>query len=206
MANVKPVAGAAARGALASAPMRKACSSLVLVLLIASLPMMAAAWPEQAAPQSYPQSIDTKAPLALACQNLSVPPLNANVRWAEDVFPVLENCAACHLSEFQGSRIRIYPGNPELTLIDVLDPATDLIRALRPRTSALFKRVNCDETTQQEWRMPRCFVPPCNYWTPATQALLFDWIAQGARGEFDGSPQSDIIMLDALEGARIDVP
>jgi hypothetical protein len=26
--------------------------------------------------------------------------------------------------------------------------------------------------------MPRCFVPPCNYWSAAQQALVYDWIDQ----------------------------
>lgn len=137
------------------------------------------------------------------CQDLSAPPLNFNADWETAVFPALEACAACHLSEFPGSRIRIVPGSPELTLIDLLDPATDLVLALRPRDSVLMKRLNCDRLDQQEWRMPRCFVPPCNYWSAAQQALVYDWIDQGARGNFDGSPQSDIVFLSGVEGTRL---
>lgn len=137
------------------------------------------------------------------CQDLSAPPLNFNADWETAVFPVLEACAACHLSEFPGSRIRIVPGSAELTLIDLLDPADDLVLALRPRDSVLMKRLNCDRLDQQEWRMPRCFVPPCNYWSAAQQSLVYDWIQQGARGNFDGSPQSDIVFLDGAEGTRL---
>lgn len=141
--------------------------------------------------------------IQLQCQDLSAPPLNFNADWETAVFPALEGCVACHLSEFPGSRIKIVPGSPDLTLIDLLDPAADLVLALRPRDSVLMKRLNCDRLDQQEWRMPRCFVPPCNYWSAAQQALVYDWIAQGARGNFDGSPQSDIVFLSGVEGSRL---
>ena len=49
----------------------------------------------------------------------------------------------------------------------------------------------------------RSLFPPCNYWSAAQQGLVYDWIAQGARGDFDGSPQSDIVFLDGAEGTRL---
>jgi hypothetical protein len=171
---------------------------LLLCAMLAAGAPTAQAWP------TLDPAAGPKGPApSFQCQDLSAPPLNPNADWETQVFPALEACAACHLSEFPGSRIRIVPGSPELTLIDLLDPATDLVLALRPRDSVLMKRLNCDRLDQQEWRMPRCFVPPCNYWSAAQQALVYDWIDQGARGNFDGSPQSDIVFLDGAEGSRL---
>jgi hypothetical protein len=164
--------------------------------LLATLAATALAWP-----------VSERSPASLgpgyACQSLAGPPLNPSVDWVTDVFPRLESCASCHLTEFPGSRLRIVPGDPELTLVDLLDPADDLVLALRPRDSVLMQRLNCDRLDQQEWRMPRCFLPPCNYWSAVDQAVVWDWIAQGARGDFDGSPLGDIVFVDGIEGARL---
>lgn len=178
--------------------MKRVTPVLLLAAFLAAVTPLAGAWPTLD-PAAGPKG----AGLQLQCQDLSAPPVNVNVDWATQVFPALEGCAACHLSEFPGSRIKIVPGSPELTLIDLLDPASDLVFALRPRDSVLMKRLNCDRVDQQEWRMPRCFFPPCNYWSAAQQGLIYDWIAQGARGDFDGSPQSDIVFLDGAEGTRL---
>jgi hypothetical protein len=178
--------------------MTRAILTLILCCGLAAAPPVGFAWPTLD-PAAGPKGSGP----TFQCQDLSAPPLNANADWASQVFPALEGCAACHLSEFPNSRIKIVPGSPELTLIDLLDPAADLVLALRPRDSALMKRLNCDRLDQQEWRMPRCFVPPCNYWSAAQQALVYDWIAQGARGDFDGSPQSDIVFLSGVEGSRL---
>lgn len=164
--------------------------------LLATLATLAAAWPNAGRLPAGPGP-------GYACQSLAGPPLNPAVDWATDVYPRLEGCASCHLTEFPGSRIRIVPGDPELTLVDLLDPADDLVLALRPRDSVLMQRLNCDRVDQQEWRMPRCFLPPCNYWSDLDQAVVWDWIAQGARGDFDGSPLGDIVFVDGIEGARL---
>jgi hypothetical protein len=170
----------------------------IAVLLTALLAVPAAAW---GWPGSGP-SPSGPGP-GYSCQSLAAPPLNPAVDWVADVFPRIEACASCHLSEFPGSRLRIVPGDPELTLVDLLDPADDLVLALRPRNSVLMQRLNCDRLDLQEWRMPRCFAPPCSYWSAFDQAVVWDWIAQGARGSFDGQPLGDIVFLDGAEGSRL---
>lgn len=179
--------------------LRPIAAVLALLTTLLSGPLMA--WPQLE--PSVPITAIDGSPAAFSCQNLSASPLTGTVDWATQVFPKLETCASCHLSEFGGSRIRIIPGDPELTLIDLLDPADGLVVALKPAQSGAFRRVNCDRIGDQPWRMPRCFSPPCNYWSAADQALLFDWIAQGARGDFEGSPLSDVVLLNDFEGARI---
>lgn len=170
--------------------------TLLLLIVTCLLPVSAAhGWPGGGASPEGPG-------VGFECQSLDGPPLNPGVDWTTQVYPRLESCASCHLSEFPGSRIRIVPGDPDLTLVDLLDPADDLVRPLRPRDSMLMRRLNCDRLDQQEWRMPRCFVPPCNYWSAMDQAVVWDWIAQGARGTFDGSPFGDIVFVDGIEGSR----
>jgi hypothetical protein len=178
-------------------PTAPASAGLLLAgVLLAVVAAPVDAWPGAGSGPSGPGP-------SYQCQSLAGPPLHPAVDWATDVFPRLEACASCHLVEFPGSRIRIVPGDPDLTLIDLLDPADDLVLALRPRDSVLMRRLNCDRLDQQEWRMPRCFLPPCSYWSDLDQAVVWDWIAQGARGTFDGQSVGDIVFVDGAEGMRL---
>ncbi len=139
----------------------------------------------------------------LTCDALDAVPIHHNVNWTSEVFPRLSACSSCHLSEFPGSQLRITPGDPELTLLNVLDPANGLVIAMAPRASKLFLRVNCSDAGDPGYRMPRCITAPCTYWPAADQALLYDWIEQGARGDFDGQPQSDVPFRAGFEGTRL---
>jgi hypothetical protein len=173
-------------------PWRHAAATLACTLAMLCAPA-APAWERSA-----------RAPAgALSCETLDTVPIHPNVDWATQVFPKLSSCSSCHLVEFPGSQLRITPGDPDLTLLNLLDPSNGLVAPTAPRAGNLFLRLNCGDAGDVGYRMPRCLTPPCNYWTPADQALLYDWIDQGARGDFDGQPQSDVLFRAGFEGARL---
>lgn len=173
--------------------------ALAWVLALAASP--AVAWPDRT--DGLHSAEPAGGSQTLQCQSLAAPPFHPNPNWDTQVFPLLaQRCVGCHAMTFPGARFNVVSGEPGLTLISLLDASTDVVEALRPRRSALFQRLNCADPGDPGWRMPRCFDATCNYWSAADQALVYDWIAQGARGDFKGSPQSDVIYVSGFDTVR----
>lgn len=176
-------------------------TAIALTGILTLTPCPASAWPDRGS--AAQAAMSTRGAQALQCESVATPPLNPNPNWDTQIFPLLaQRCVGCHATTFPGARFNIVSGEPGLTLISLLDASTDVVDALRPRSSTLFQRLNCADPADQGWRMPRCFGATCNYWSAADQALVYDWIAQGARGNFKGSPQSDVIYVSGFDTTR----
>ncbi|MBD8524471.1 hypothetical protein [Pseudomarimonas arenosa] len=133
---------------------------------------------------------------ASGCDDLGGQPIHPNVDWEMDVKPILNNmlggrCSGCHNGAIP----------PDMT-----DNGVDAIFKLvnfyvtpgRPQESQLFIKVNCD-VPDSGGRMP---LAGANLST-LQQELLYDWIAQGARGESPpGAISRDFIFRDGGESLR----
>ena len=173
--------------------------ALLPVLALAAGP--AIAWPDRG--DGLHPAAAAGGTQTLQCESLANAPFQPNANWDTQVYPLLaQRCVGCHAMAVPGARFNIVSGEPGLTLVSLLDASTDVVEPLRPRASTLFQRLNCALPGDQGWRMPRCFGATCNYWSAADQALIYDWIAQGARGDFKGSPQSDVIHVGGFDTIR----
>jgi hypothetical protein len=139
------------------------------------------------------------APLANAgtagCDDLRGGEITPQVDWQTQVKPILNielggRCSSCHA-----------PGaTPDLS-----DAGTDAIYKIigsyvipgQPRISGLFDKINC-ETPFAGARMPFLGVPL----TLDQQALIYDWIAQGARGEPGAPIYRSFLFRDGAESRR----
>lgn len=133
---------------------------------------------------------------SFGCDDLRAGPITHAVDWQSDIKPLFNTmlggrCTGCHF----GSRF------PDMT-----DTGVDAIYKLvnsyaipgRPLQSGLFDKVNCAVPAIGE-RMPLDGLPL----TPAEQALIYDWIAQGARGENPAQPIPRVFVFrDGMESQR----
>ena len=148
-------------------------------------------------------SANTRA--AEECDDLSALPLNTNVRWPQvwqalnDEAPCTQNC---HLGtqptadlDFGSLTISIY--------YLVNQPSSQDDRILRvepghPERSLLMQKIGC---TQPDVGLP--MPPPLGHLSLKLQALIYDWIAQGAYGESTEDPiPRDFLFRDSLESTR----
>jgi len=146
---------------------------------------------------------------ALTCDALPSGPITPNVSFVNDVFPLItdncvggcgySSCVNCHAGPATAqNRLIINGGSDELTALTLLDLNRDWILPLNSRGSRLYAHINCRSANGAVWRMPLAGNPmPLN-----RQALIFDWINQGARADFDGQPISDVVFRDSLESTR----
>lgn len=129
------------------------------------------------------------------CDDLRGGEIFDNVDWQSEVKPILNTmlggrCTGCH-----------FPG----TFPDLTDVGGDAIYKIigtyvipgEPLSSGLFDKVNCDQPLVGQ-RMPLAGAPLAL----AEQALIFDWIAQGALGEPDTPIFRDYLFRDGAESRR----
>lgn len=144
----------------------------------------------------------------LTCDLLPTAPLNLNVDYVNQVFPLLNGtceggcnystCTDCHSGPISpNNRLVLNAGNADASLLALMNPDRDWIVPLRPDLSRLYKHVNCDAASGL-WRMPLTGSPMGT----SIQALIYDWIKEGARGSFEGAPISEVIFRNGLEGTR----
>ena len=134
------------------------------------------------------------------CSDLRGLPINRNVDWQNQVKPILDDtrggvCSGCHTGAAPG-------------YLDLTDNGIDAIYKLvptfavpgRPLASELFDRVNCDVPASGPYRMPLMQTPL----SVEQQALIYDWIAQGALGDVEGEPEipRDFLFRDGAESLR----
>jgi hypothetical protein len=131
-----------------------------------------------------------------ACDDLRGGLITQDVDWQMEIKPLLNSmlggrCTGCHF----GTRF------PDMT-----DQGADAIYKLvnsyaipgLPLQSGLFEKINCDLPTVGV-RMPQDSIPL----TLDEQALIFDWIAQGARGEDPDQPiPRAFVFRDGMESRR----
>jgi hypothetical protein len=135
---------------------------------------------------------------ATGCDDLRGLPINFQVDWQADIKPIFNEllggrCTSCHND-----------GSPQggLNLTDVpVDAIYNIVPGIaRPgdvASSFLFEKVNCDMPTVG-LRMPRGGAPL----SFEEQALIYDWIAQGAPGEPKDPIFRDFMFRDGAESLR----
>ena len=145
---------------------------------------------------------DARADTAVeACDALASVPMNANVDYVTQIQPIFSGCVSCHNSGDPRADLNLEPGVAPATLINVASSQNgSVIRVVPvdPLASLLVQKVNCEVQDVGFFRMPVGGVLAL-----AEQALIYDWIAQGARAFLDGDPLSDIVFLDSLESERL---
>lgn len=129
------------------------------------------------------------------CDDLRGEALYLDVDWQTEIKPILNTmlggrCTGCH-----------FPG----TFPDLTDVGGDAIYKIigsyvipgEPLSSGLFDKVNCDQPLVGQ-RMPLAGAPL----ELMEQALIYDWIAQGALGEPDTPIFRDYLFRDGAESRR----
>ena len=129
------------------------------------------------------------------CDDLRGGPITFDVDWESQIKPLLNNqfggrCTGCH-----------FPGR----FPDLSDDGADAIYKIvgsyvipgEPLASGLFDKINC-EVPLAGARMPLSGTPL----TLDQQALLYDWIAQGAYGEPQAPIARTFIFRDGAESLR----
>ena len=142
------------------------------------------------------------------CEDLSGLPINFNVDWQCPIKPSLN--AALSLA---GRGTSCHNGGQLDGNLDLTDEGIDAIYKIvgtyalpgDPLGSHFFEKINCEEPSQGGTRMPASApglagVPL----TAAQQGLIYDWIAQGAKGEpSDEAPiPRDFLFRDGVESLR----
>ena len=137
------------------------------------------------------------------CTDLRGLPITFDVQWQAQIKPIISEefetgrCTSCHNpGQFDGD-------------LDLTDIGIDAIYKLippgyvepgRPLDSPLFDKINCALPGFGGSRMP-FFQNPL---TLEQQALIYDWIEQGAPGDVKGEPPipRDFIFRDGSESLR----
>ena len=113
------------------------------------------------------------------------------VEWCEDDRCHVGSAPTAEL-DFSSQQIAIY------YLVGQLSSQDDQLLRVKPgdpQNSLLFQKVNCAEPDVGS-QMP----PPSGHLPLDLQALIYDWIAQGARGELTEDPiPREFIFADAFE-------
>jgi len=142
---------------------------------------------------------------AADCDDLSGQPINFNVRWPE-VWDALNAGASCTQNCHLGSDSRgdLPLGERDFSIYFLVNqPSVQNDAMLRvepgnPRFSLFLQKVSC---TQPKIGGP---MPPPNGHLPVSlQALIYDWIDQGAYGESAEDPIArDFVFRDSIESLR----
>ncbi len=149
--------------------------------------------------------LPARAGAALDCDDLSSEPLNHGVVWA-DVWRALDLQASCtqncHIGsqpsamlDFSNAKLSIY------YLVEQTSVQSD--RVLRvaptdPEASLLMQKIGCRDPA-----VGRPMPPPQGHLPLSLQALIYDWIAEGALGEGAEDPiQRDRMFHDSMETGR----
>lgn len=136
------------------------------------------------------------------CLDLKGQPITFNVDWQTQIKPIFNElfptgrCTSCHNpGQFDGN-------------LDLTDTGIDAIYKVvpgyavpgQPFDSPLFDKINCNQPGYGGARMP-FGQNPLSF---GQQALIYDWIAQGALGDVEGeaSIPRDFIFRDGAESLR----
>ncbi|MFW5816185.1 MAG: hypothetical protein ACOCVP_04955 [Wenzhouxiangella sp.] len=120
----------------------------------------------------------------LQCVDLSDVPASGNVRFAEDVLPIIEDelwqCTDCHgtggglaLDQGTASHQALFCAD---TQSSVPQPPAKRVVPGAPLESWFYLRLACDDADDESFRMPRFGIPLAR----AELRVIYDWILQGA--------------------------
>ena len=126
------------------------------------------------------------------CDDLRGLPILFGVDWQTEVKPILQaRCVGCHGLGQQ-------PDFSDLPDVDAIYKLVGThVEPGRPLQSRLFDKINCAQPLSGQ-RMPMSGEPL----SINEQALVFDWIAQGALGEPGPPIDRDFLFRDGVESQR----
>jgi hypothetical protein len=125
------------------------------------------------------------------CDDLRGQPIQFAVDWALEIKPLLQmRCAVCHGA---GDR----PDFSDVGFDAIYKLVGTYVVPGRPLQSRLFDKLNCARPLSGS-RMPLAGDPL----SPAQQGLIYDWIAQGAKGEPGPPLARDFLFSDGIESMR----
>ena len=129
---------------------------------------------------------------ASGCQNLGGAPIHFGVDWQTEIKPILQDyCVGCHSF---GST----PDFSDIGIDAIFKIVNTYAQPGNPAASRLFVKINCSSPDGGQ-QMP-LGDPPLSF---MEQALIFDWIDQGALGENPpGAIDRDFIVRDSFESLR----
>jgi len=178
--------------------------------LMALSPLAAQAWPGA-------DLASASGPISTQCEDLSAEPITYGMQYdlpgsglpdgvidIHDVW-LAGGCVGCHNSTAMGG-LQIddpqFAGYQLVYAVSFRNP--DIYRVLpnQPEDSLLYAQVNCTPPTSYP-QMPPPDGEVSQRMSPRLRAMIYDWIAQGARGfDVDGNPYSDVVFRDAFESQR----
>lgn len=128
---------------------------------------------------------------ASGCDDLGSLAETPSIDFQSQIQPVFNACASCH-GESGSAGLDLRSGESYDNLVGMIsttNPGRLRVEPFSPNTSALFLAVNCDSPGGPGFRMPGT--------TPEQQALIRDWIAQGAQPEPTGTTEATAVPVDA---------
>jgi len=136
------------------------------------------------------------------CDDLSGMPINYNVDFNTEILPLFSDysCSSCHDGSDGGLNLSTNAGPPLLPLLGAVSfqTGTAFVEPEFPELSYLLEKVNC-QTPFSGVRMPATGA----IMSLADQGLIYDWIYEGALGEFPpGLWYRDLIFRNNLESIR----
>src|SRR5687768_7000037 len=144
---------------------------------------------------------------ASGCDSLDGIPINPNVDFATQVRPLFGayGCIGCHDDQNGPDALDLSGADvSELCVLVNVGAQADssLMRVLpgKPRQSLLFQKLSCSDVPGFLGRMPPFGIPM----SLQDQALVYDWIAQGAKGDpgTDCTEPLESIHYDGFESTR----
>jgi hypothetical protein len=186
-------------------------SLLCRALAFAALcPLAAQAWPDSATRGAI-------GPVSTACEDLSAEPITYGMEYdlpgsglPGDVIDIHDiwlagGCVGCHNSTAMGN-LQIddpqFAGYQLVYAPSTRDPEVYRVLPERPEDSLLYAQLNCTPPAPNVL-MPPPDGPGLQRLSPRLRAMVYDWIAQGARGfDVDGLPYSDVVFRDTFESQR----
>lgn len=188
---------------------------LSLALCLAVLPATAwgwASWDPQAGPKgALPGDVGT------LCEDLSTEPITYGMIYEvpgtglpdgpidiQDIWGA-GGCLGCHNVAAMGGLRLDQPANGGYELINAIsfrDPDILLVDPGKPERSLLYTQLNCTPPAIYP-AMPPPVGEQSQRINRQLRAMVFDWIAQGARGfDEDGNPYTDVLYRDQMESLR----
>lgn len=174
-------------------------------------PRSSGAWPnELLGAQQFP-------PLGSDCLDLSSEPITYGMQYdvpgsglPDEILDIHDiwlagGCVGCHNETAMGGLRLDTPESAGYELVlarSSRDEAVFRVVPNRPESSLLYAQLNCEPPSDYS------YMPPATKITPVRipirlRALVYDWIAQGARGFSSfGFPYSDVVFRDSMESQR----
>jgi hypothetical protein len=184
-----------------------------IALCLVLLPGVSDAWP---ADSSARVAAGVEKNIGTDCEDLSAEPITYGMMYdipesglptsiwdVHDIW-LAGGCVGCHAPDnaMNGGLLLSDPGfaAPQMFFSSTRDPMIFRVVEGRPEDSLVFAMLNC---------APPTTFPPMPPGIDAQRiarplrAMVYDWIAQGARGvDGDGNPISDVLFRDQVESLR----